>query len=220
MTERSVKNMCALIVDREKKKEDIILAALKMFSEKGFLRTTIKDIAEQAGIGKGTVYEYFKDKEEIIQSSFFYFQRFLEVDMEKILLSDKNGALKLSDLIKAILKVLNNKEGNYLDLMFDFWAEGMKGNKKGIMLTEMKRFYDIYRKMIEDIIIEGIKDGSIREDIDPFETASILIGAMDGIMVQWILDRKTINTKRIEKNLIYLVLNGIKIDKNRREGPK
>ena len=92
--------MSALIVDKTKKSEEIILAALKVFAEKGLSNSTIKEIAETAGIGKGTIYEYFKDKNEIIHNSFFYFQKFFEVDMGKILLSEEKGSSKLKNLIR------------------------------------------------------------------------------------------------------------------------
>ena len=200
--------MSALIVNKIQKKEEIILAALEVFAEKGLSNSTIKEIADKAGIGKGTIYEYFKDKNEIIHSSFFYFQKLFEFDMENILLSEENGASKLKSLMISILSIIKSENKDYLDLMFDFWAEGIKGHEKGVMLAEMNKFYKSYRKLFEDVLREGIEDGSIRKDIDPFETSSIIIGTMDGIMVQWILDKKIINLKKIEKNLINLILNG------------
>lgn len=212
--------MSALIVNKTKKKEDIILAALKVFAEKGLSNSTIKEIADRAGIGKGTIYEYFKDKNEIIHNSFFYFQKFFEVDMEKILLSEENGASKLKNLMRSIMSILKSENKDYLDLMFDFWAEGIKGHEKGLMLTEMNKFYKSYRKLFEDVLLEGIQDGSIREKIDPFETSSIIIGTIDGIMVQWILDKKAINLKKIENNLINLVLNGTGVSLMNREESK
>ena len=200
--------MSALIVDKEKKREDIVLAALAVFAEKGFSKTTIKDIAEQAGIGKGTIYEYFNDKDEIIHNSFFYFQKFFEFDIQETLLSEKDGASKLTAVIKSILKIINGEYGKYLDLMFDFWAEGIKGHSKNVMISEMNRFYKSYRKLFEDILKEGVDDGSFRSDLDPLPVASIIIGMLDGIMVQWILDKKIINKMEIEKCIIDLVLNG------------
>ncbi|MEN8222573.1 MAG: TetR/AcrR family transcriptional regulator [Acidobacteriota bacterium] len=200
--------MSALIVDKKKKKQEIVLAALEVFAVKGFSRTTIRDIAEQAGIGKGTIYEYFTDKDEIIHNSFFYFQNFYEFDIEDILLSDRNGKEKLVSVIKSITKILRGEDCKYLDLMFDFWAEGIKGHSKSIMLNEMNRFYKSYRNLFEDILIEGIGDGSLRSDLDPDAFASIIIGMLDGIMVQWILDKEGFEKLKIEESLIKLVLEG------------
>ena len=118
------------------------------------------------------------------------------------------------------MSVLKSKNNDYLDLMFDFWAEGIKGHEKGIMLTEMNKFYRSYRKLFEDVLREGIEDGSIRKNIDPFETSSIIIGTLDGIMVQWILDKEVIDLKKIEKNLINLILNGAGVSLIKKEESK
>jgi len=209
--------MSALIVDKEKKREDIILAALEVFAEKGFQRTSIKDIAERAGIGKGTVYEYFKDKDEIIRNSFYYFQKFFEFDIQNTILSSKNGIEKLSDLIKSITKILRSDNEKYIDLVFDFWAEGIKGHSKKLMLNEMNMYYKSYRNLFEDVLNEGIEDGSFRRDMDPVSVASIIIGMLDGIMVQWILEKNVMKGMNIEKSILDLVLKGTGAGKTNRE---
>jgi len=201
--------MCALIVNKEKKREDIILAALMVFAEKGFSRTTIKDIAEHAGIGKGTVYEYFNDKDEIIYSSFSYFLSIFETDMEKILLSDRSGINKFNELVLTMTKIIESEQKKLLDLMFDFWAEGIRSNSKGPMLEEMQKFYTLYRKIFTDVISEGMADGTIRKDIDPDATASLIVGMLDGIVVQWILDKKNFKVGEIQKVIPGLLINGV-----------
>ncbi len=201
--------MSALIVNKKEKRDIILHAAIKVFAEKGLTNTTIKDISVEAGIGKGTVYEYFKDKEEIIHNSFFFFQKIFEFDIEKILLLKENGLSKLRRLIKVFLKVVQGEDSGYLELIFDFWAQGIKGHSKGLMLQEMNKFYKTYRKVFVDIIDEGIEDGSIRNDADPGPLSSIIVGMLDGIMVQWIFDRQSVSIPAIEKNLLDLAVKGI-----------
>ena len=67
--------MAPIIVDKELKKQDILVAALKVFARQGIAKTKMIDIAIEAGIGKGTIYEYFRSKEEVIRESF---QAFLQ----------------------------------------------------------------------------------------------------------------------------------------------
>ena len=57
--------MAPKIVDKEAKKTQIIIAATQVFSKLGVAKTKMIDIAQAAGIGKGTIYEYFRSKEEI-----------------------------------------------------------------------------------------------------------------------------------------------------------
>ena len=67
--------MSPKIVDKELKKMEILHAAIKVFASKGIPNTKMIDIAREAGIGKGTIYEYFRSKKEIIQETF---QAFLQ----------------------------------------------------------------------------------------------------------------------------------------------
>ena len=65
--------MSPKVVDRQKKREKILRAALKVFSDRGMTEFKMIDIATAAGIGKGTIYEYFSSKEDIIAGCFNVF---------------------------------------------------------------------------------------------------------------------------------------------------
>ena len=62
-----------IIVDKKEKRAKILNAAIRVFSKKGRTVTKISDIAEEAGIGKGTIYEYFRSKDEVFSATFNYF---------------------------------------------------------------------------------------------------------------------------------------------------
>ena len=62
--------MSPKIIDKEAKKAEILQAAMQVFSRKGVAKTRMADIAVAAGIGKGTIYEYFRSKEEIFAAAF------------------------------------------------------------------------------------------------------------------------------------------------------
>ena len=62
--------MSPKLVDKEQRKQEIALVALDLFAEKGIEAASISEVAKAAGIGKGTVYEYFASKEELIVSAF------------------------------------------------------------------------------------------------------------------------------------------------------
>ena len=61
--------MCPKMIDREEKVKEIAAAALALFSQKGYPATSVGQIAQAAGIGKGTIYDYFNTKEEIFIAS-------------------------------------------------------------------------------------------------------------------------------------------------------
>jgi TetR/AcrR family fatty acid metabolism transcriptional regulator len=211
MTDRSVIiKMSARIVDKKEKQELIIRAAIKLFARKGFARTTISDIAREAGIAKGTVYDYFDTKDNIIQNSFFFFIKELEFDFESILLSPVPAIEKLRQVFSAFSRTMQIEANQQLlELMFDFWAESVKSTEtKTRMFKEMDVFYQAYRKLCRDLILDGIREGSFREDLDAETMAVIILGMNDGIMVQWLLD-KSIDFEKTMKEMVDMVLKGI-----------
>jgi AcrR family transcriptional regulator len=202
--------MAAKLVDKEEKKNEIMMAAVRLFARKGFEKTTISDIAVEAGIGKGTVYEYFSNKEEMIHQSFHFFLKQTEMDFEDILLTDLPAVEKLKQILRAFGNVINAETEGFVTMMFNFWGEAMRSqDTKNIIFTEMKKFYRSYRKIFADIIIAGMQDGSIRKNINPEGVAIIIIGMLDGVMVQWLMDRDIIHYEEIFNSLISLILRGI-----------
>jgi AcrR family transcriptional regulator len=202
------------VVDKKEKQEQIISAAIREFTKNGFAATTISDIARAAGIGKGTVYEYFSTKEEIIEHTFNFFVRSLEMDFEAILISGLAPVDKLKRIFDSFTRFIDSESQEMLELMFDFWSVSIRHKEsKGIIFQEMKKFYQAYREIFSDIIIEGMGDGSIRKDINPLSAASMIVGALDGIMVQWVLDRESFDFKDVVKTMASSFLNGIATEK-------
>jgi len=202
--------MSARVVDKKEKKDQIVEAAIREFSRKGFSRTTINDIARAAGIGKGTVYEYFSNKEEIVHESFRFFMNSLEPDFQAILISGVPAKEKLVKIFDRFSHFISSEYRELVELMFEFWSEGIKDKgSKGVLFEEMIKFYHVYREIFADIIIEGMGDGGFRKDIDPRSTAAMIVGSLDGLLVQWALERESCDFKDILKTLTNTVLNGI-----------
>jgi AcrR family transcriptional regulator len=202
--------MCAKIVDKEEKKDHILKAAIGEFAKKGFTRTTISNIAGAAGIGKGTVYEYFKNKEEIINYSFNYFMRFMQFDIEAILIKAMPAREKMEGILDLFSDMNNWGSADFIELMFDFWSEGIKSkDARGGLLKDMNKFYRSYREIFADIIVQGMGDGSFRKDINPGYIAAMVVGCLDGIMVQWVLDKEAIDFSEALKTIKTTILRGI-----------
>ncbi len=202
--------MSPKVVDKQEKKEQIVGAAIHAFAKKGFAKTTINDIAAAAGIGKGTVYEYFKNKEEIIDYTFNYFMHSMQFDIEEILLSRIPALEKFRSILLLFSDTKNWGSAEIMELMLDFWAEGIKSKgSRNKLLKDMHRFYHSYREIFTDIILEGMSDGSFRKDINPGYVATMVVGALDGIMIQWLLDQENIDFQEVIKNIEITILKGI-----------
>jgi TetR/AcrR family fatty acid metabolism transcriptional regulator len=217
LTEWSVKGgaLAAKLVNREEKKGKIIFSALRVFSKKGISFSTISDIAKEANIGKGTVYEYFKSKDEIIMSVFRSF-----LDDGIILMNQIKNLSVLPD--KKLLKglhmftdVIDGEGVETFKLLFDFWAIGIKEEKYSTdFYNHMKNFYREYRKIFSDIIKEGQDMGIFKKEIESENVGAMIIGMLDGLMAQWILDRDNIDYTGSVKTMAKLLVFGLKFNKN------
>lgn len=202
--------MSPKVVDKEEKRDKILMAAIREFARKGLAKTTINDIAQAAGIGKGTVYEYFANKDEVVFHSFHFFMRSVEPDMESILIAKVSSRVKLERLFDSFNHFLDTHNRELMELMFDFWSEGIRStHSKGILLEHMRKFYKVYREVFADVIIEGMGDGSFRKDINPDRAASMIVGCLDGLMVQWILDKENLDFPGILRTISNVMLNGL-----------
>ena len=198
------------IVDKEAKKMEILHAAMQVFAQKGVVKTKIIDIATTAGVGKGTIYEYFRSKEEIFTSAYTYFFQTME-SMVQEALSKEDDPLKQLELILTIsLDAFMHIGEEFADIMMEFWAEGIRNKNQDILdAINLKGVYSNYRKMIQQILKKGIEKGMFKP-MDTKSTASILIGALDGIMLQWIMDRKAINLRKVPVVILDSFIEGIR----------
>ena len=118
--------MSPKIIDKKAKKEEILKAAIKVFAQKGVTNTKMVDIAETAGIGKGTIYEYFESKDDIFAEAFHHFMEELNAVMAKRLFRIYDPIEKLAALIKGWVEVVQFHSADFMEIMMDFWAEGVR----------------------------------------------------------------------------------------------
>jgi AcrR family transcriptional regulator len=142
----------AIIVDKEQKKKDIALSTKELLLNNGINNITISQIAKNASIGKGTIYEYFSNKNEIV------------FELVNILMQQYNEAKekKLLDVAstKEKIKVLMDffYDDAYFDIRVlykDFTAITLMNNNESMVTFQTERF-KFYTDWIDDIIQEGI----------------------------------------------------------------
>ncbi len=201
--------MCPKIVDKDVKKDEILGAAMRVIAKRGYCDVTIAEIAHAASIGKGTVYEYFSGKEEILAAAFDKFKR----EVARVQAGTMKNLTEPPDRLKALIDswadVLQGTSYEYLELLTDFWTEGIRN---GIMgkndMFDIRGVYSDYRNQVVSIIESGIKKGMFR-NVDPFGTAAVIIGALDGIILQWMLDRDSVDIQHLAETLFDTLLSGI-----------
>lgn len=189
------------------KKEQILLAAVEMFLDRDYYQVTITDIAEQAGVGKGTVYEYFSSKEDLFKDSFSYCADLYLQLFRQHLSTTAPVKQTMSDLILAHLELLReNRQRLYL--LF---------NERPLSLQEMQGWVIEKRreilKQITAVLKEGITAEELRPDLDLEMLGRLFLAVnFDLIGGMVILDGQDVSEEKVA-GLIDIIWNGIGSDK-------
>lgn len=195
---------------KEARRDQILKSAEKVFSEKGYLNSTISDVAKETGVSDTTIYEYFSSKEDLLFSipkeGIELGKKMLDSHLNYIT-GTKN---KLRGMIYHLCKFYqDNRHFASISLMT------LKTNRK---FMETETYSDLigYYQIMIDVIREGIDAGELKSDIDPYFVRSVIIGSVEFIIIRWLMygcpDDKTQPVLNVDP-LFRLVMNGIK--KNR-----
>ena len=198
------------IVDKQAKKLEILRAAIGAFAKIGVANTKMVDIAVAAKIGKGTIYEYFRNKEDIFAEAYSLVYGETEAKVRAVLEGNLDPESKLRRLMTTTVDGLLGEGGEFAKIIMDFWSEGIRNKSARVTeIIDLKQVYTDYRLMISGILEEGVRNGVFRVENSSL-TASVLIGAMDGIVLQWILDPKVLDPREAVGVLLESYLSGIR----------
>ncbi|MEL7623451.1 MAG: TetR/AcrR family transcriptional regulator [Clostridiales bacterium] len=164
---------------QKNRREEIIRAALGAFGNKGFHNTRIEEVAAAAGIGKGTVYEYFRSKEELLSAAVHY-------EMEEMARQVKNTVDQVStvkDKLKALIETVmfRHHKGCYLSMNINP-AELGNAMKEFQSMAQEENLR--WQRWLEEIIDAGVAGGEIRP-VDPQLFLGALMGAVMNLVRPW-----------------------------------
>lgn len=186
------------------KKELIIKIAEKIISEKGYTETTIDEITRKAGIGKGTFYLYFKDKEDLF---FSIIKEGLEKPMEEI----KKEIEKIEDFFERLKKgieiYLSYHEKNYW--LFKILLQ----EKPFIKRKSFEIFWKDFFKKWDDFMKGGFRREMERGKIKKIDLDDIiysLIGILHGNIHRWIINGRKYSLVEKKDIIFEIFVNGIK----------
>ncbi len=212
MTDRSVMlsgevSMTAKIVDREQRREEIAKAAMGLFSVKGFETTSISQVARAAGIGKGTVYEYFSSKDELIATSILLWcESIIEGAMSKIR-EIKDPEQKLRTFVLLSVEPLIADEHSIKTSVFIFQLILSKLDNQ-VFFNTLQQAFSNMGDIIVDIIMEGRQQGifHITDEKEAEMLAINLMAFLDGILLHhMIIGEKFDLISQVEHYMKYLL---------------
>ncbi|MBU2623286.1 MAG: TetR/AcrR family transcriptional regulator [Proteobacteria bacterium] len=193
------------IVDRDKKRSEIAQKAIEVLAKRGFQATTIQDIADAAGLGKGTVYHYFKTKEEILSVVSEEIFHEMERSFGAALLRIDKPMEKLSALIEEALHVTEDVEHLFI-VYTELWLMNIREDKYNDYMSFIKNLHNDLKNLTAKMIDEGKKQGLWDKDTDSDALAAYLVASFDGVVVHYMMDKGNFDIRRVTKEFIRFVL--------------
>ena len=146
--------------EKERRRQQIIVAAKRVFSEKGFNKTTMEDIAKEAELSPGTLYLYFKNKEELYASLSLRILQYLHLRVEHVNKGDSDPQKKIEALMEAMYDVYDFDPLIIINMFHLQSSETLK-NLSDQLLSEIKTLSSKSHGAIASIFAEGIRVDSL-----------------------------------------------------------
>lgn len=188
-------------------KGTIVRESIRLFLANGFRGTSVKEITEAAGIGRGTLYWYFKSKDDILVSIFEKWEKaFVEGLMNAVNAREGNFIAKYKVFHKFSTEFARD-EGE-LAIVFNTLLNEVVGTNSPAE-TAVKTAYERYRRVLEDMLEEGKKDGSVKGDIDSSLHAHVIAASHTGMLVEWFISGNDLNVGPFVRAFRDMILKGV-----------
>jgi AcrR family transcriptional regulator len=193
----------------DERKTQIINAAEDVFTQKGFDEARMDDIAKETGLSKGTLYLYFKSKDDLIIAILDrMFQREFK-QFENLRLDDQSAVdtiWKITNLLTTdILRMLR-----LIPIVYQFLALAFR-NK--YVQTALKKYVNRYLDVLIPIVQRGIDSGEFRQ-VDAREVAVAMGAVMEGTLLLWVYDKSLIDPAHHIHSGMKLLLEGVRARQN------
>ena len=188
---------------KEAKRELVFQAAVEVFSTRGYHNATMSEIASAAGIGKGTIYEYFSSKLRL-------FQQMLEKGIHTYYASFDAEELQRKPVQERLRLIMEGhinfcRQQSRLTKLF-FWETGIQDEEVKEWMLQMRKEKEAH---LQELLTEGIKSGELR-DHNPYIMAFMVSGIIGSIWAPLVLDEWEVDTGLLADSIIDYIMNGIK----------
>jgi TetR/AcrR family transcriptional regulator, fatty acid metabolism regulator protein len=189
------------------KRQAILTSAIEVFGMNSFQGASISEIAKRAGVAEGTIYQYFKNKEDLFFSipveKTKEFCRDLDLHLEGIA-----GAFnKIRKFIWYYLYFFQGNPEYSRALMLE-----MRVNK-GFSKAKAFRSFKPFTSKILEIIEEGRAEGIVRKDVNTYLLRQLILGLLEHMVTRWLLKGEKYDLMKYYEDVCRLVFNGISLPK-------
>jgi TetR/AcrR family fatty acid metabolism transcriptional regulator len=187
------------------KYQKIIQAAIHVFASKGFYNSKVSDIASEADVADGTIYLYFKNKDDILISIFEYSMDTFIGSVERTLQGIKDPIEKLHRFIFLHLELVQNNQDVAQVLQIE-----LRQSSKFMKEYAATKFMD-YLNLISKILEEGQTSGVFKKEINPMIVKRAIFGAVDEMALEWVLmKKKKYSMEEVADQICRMLTEGLK----------
>ena len=185
------------------RRDELIELAAKMFAERGLRATTVRDIADSAGILSGSLYHHFASKEEMVDEVLRGFLDWLFERYEQIVAGEPNPLERLKGLFMTSFEAIEHRHAQVV--IYQDEAKRLAGQERFSYVEQRNKEQ---RKMWLDLLNQGIEDGYFRPDID-IDLVYRFIRDTTWVSVRWYQPGGPLTAEQVGRQYLSIVLGGI-----------
>jgi len=190
-------------IDKNHKYHQILEAAIKVFARQGFHQSTVAQIAKEARVADGTIYLYFKNKDDILVQ-FFNYKTKLVFDSFRTEVARADSSLdKLRYLIRRHLEEFQRNR----EMAVVYQVETHQSSR--LAEAQIKEMSKMYRDLISEIVEQGQQEGTIRKDLYVGLVKRFIIGAVDEVINTWLHSNGEYDLVSMADPLVEMFIKGI-----------
>ncbi|MFB0536750.1 MAG: TetR/AcrR family transcriptional regulator [Anaerolineae bacterium] len=187
----------------DERRAQIIQAALACFTRKGYNNTTMDDIAAESGLSKGSLYWYFKSKDDLFAAAIMS----LLMDVGEEAVAALEQYTTASDKLRALAQSaanLSKKAKGFFSLFLEFWASSSRREEAGQLWVGL---LVQYKDIVVEIIEQGIRNGEFKP-VDAEQLVWAMMAAYDGLAA-YIMLVPDMDLERVSQVFVETLLNGL-----------
>ncbi len=187
------------------KSQNIIEAAVRVFARKGYYNSRVSDIAREAGIAAGTIYLYFKTKDDILVTLFRDKMTEFVGSLRKAVADEPDAIAKVRRLVALHFRMLEDNP----ELAEVVQIELRQGQKffRGASSQEIGAYFALIGSLLE----EGVAQGRFRQDLPVKIATKMLFGAMDQMATSWVLGKRGYSLTDTAHAVAEIFLQGVAV---------
>lgn len=187
------------------KRQKIIRAATKVFARHGFYHSKVSEIAREADVADGTIYLYFKNKDDLLISIF-------EESMDQFLTLTRSEIGKETDSLAKLRRFVHlhmtmmEKNPRLAEVI----QVELRQSSKFLKEYKNVKFLE-YLQVVAEVIEEGQREGVIHKEVSPAVFKRMLFGALDELALQWVLSKRRYSLADVAGQVTDIFLQGIEV---------